>query len=124
MGRPEDDLAHPRALLVPCMLLLLAESPSHGYDLIERLKDFGFDWGGPGPIYAELRRLADAELISSAWAHPAAGGPARRVYEPNAAALAALDGCAEGIGELGRFLGEFLRRYRMATARGERAEAT
>jgi len=124
MGRPEDDLAHPRALLVPCRLLLLAESPSHGYDLIGRLKDFGFDWGGPGPIYAELHRLADAELISSAWAHSAAGGPARRVYEPNAAALAALDGCAEGIGELGRSLGEFLRRYRMATARGERAEAT
>ncbi len=124
MGRPEDDLAHPRALLVPCMLLLLAESPSHGYDLIGRLKDFGFDWGGPGPIYAELRELDNAELISSAWAHSAAGGPARRVYEPNAAALAALDRCAEGIGELNRFLEEFLCRYRTATARQDRAEAT
>ena len=41
---------------------------------------FGFDWGGPGPIYQELRKLFSAGLVRSVWEQ--SGGPARRVYEP------------------------------------------
>ena len=58
----EGDVAHPRALLAPCLLLLLAEAPGHGYELMERLKPLGFDWGGPGPIYRELRALEEPVL--------------------------------------------------------------
>ena len=76
----ESDVAHPRALLAPCLLLLLAEAPGHGYELMERLKPLGFDWGGPGPIYRELRSLENAGLVASAWSAPRAG-PVPRVYE-------------------------------------------
>ena len=69
----EGDVAHPRALLAPCLLLLLAEAPGHGYELMERLKPLGFDWGGPGPIYRELRALENSGLVASAWSAPRAG---------------------------------------------------
>ncbi len=76
----DGDLGPPRALLAPCLLLLLAESPGHGYELMERLKPLGFDWNGPGPIYRELRALEAANLVTSAWSAPKAG-PVPRVYE-------------------------------------------
>ena len=74
-----QEAALPRGLLGPCILLLLAEAPRHGYQLIGPLKAFGFAWGGPGPIYQELRKLFSAGLVRSVWEQ--SGGPARRVYE-------------------------------------------
>lgn len=78
--------------LGPCILLLVAEAPRHGYELIDRLKEFGFDWGGPGPIYHHLRKLGAAGLVRSRWEHP--GGPARRVYELTDLGTATLAGYA------------------------------
>ena len=80
MARLEDDPSHPRALLTPCVLLLLAEQPDHGYNLVERLKAFGFDWGGPGPLYQTLRRLESSGWVVSGW-DASEAGPARRTYE-------------------------------------------
>lgn len=61
-------MRRPRELLPPALLLLLAEAPGHGYELMERLKPLGFEWNGPGPIYRELRSLEAAGLITSSWA--------------------------------------------------------
>src|SRR5919205_446393 len=69
-------LTLPRNFLRPCVLLLLRESPAHGYDLLERLKAFGFPGSDPGGLYRMLRGLEDEGLVRSAWAPPAAG-PAR-----------------------------------------------
>ena len=60
-------MGRPRELLAPSLLLLLAESPGHGYELMERLRPLGFDGGGPGPIYRELRSLEDSGLVTSDW---------------------------------------------------------
>lgn len=79
MSRIADDLAAPKSFLRACLLLLLHERPSHGYDLIERLKPFGFDWGGPGPIYQHLHGLESANFVSSSLEFQLAGSP-RRVY--------------------------------------------
>ena len=43
----ETEMGRPRALVAPSLLLLLAEAPGHGYELMERLRPLGFDWGGP-----------------------------------------------------------------------------
>jgi PadR family transcriptional regulator PadR len=107
----EGDVAHPRALLAPCLLLLLAESPGHGYELMERLKPLGFDWGGPGPIYRELRSLENAGLVASAWSAPRAG-PVPRVYELTAEGRKSLDRCADNVVELSGLLTQFLGRHR------------
>jgi len=65
----------------PCLLLLLLEKPSHGYDLISRLRDFGFgDNQDPGMVYRNLRRLEEQGMIRSEW-DTSGSGPARRFYE-------------------------------------------
>lgn len=106
----EDEVSHPRELLRPCLLLLLAEGPGHGYDLMARLKPFGFDWGGPGPIYRELRALEEAGQVRSSWEAPGAG-PARHVYELSPAGTARLDRCAAGLHRLIAILEEYHSRY-------------
>ena len=107
----ESDVAHPRALLAPCLLLLLAEAPGHGYELMERLKPLGFDWGGPGPIYRELRAVENAGLVASAWSAPRAG-PVPRVYELTDDGRTSLDRCAGNVVELSELLNQFLGRHR------------
>ena len=107
----ETDVAHPRALLAPCLLLLLAEAPGHGYELMERLKPLGFDWGGPGPIYRELRALEHSGMVASAWSAPRAG-PVPRVYELTTEGRKALDRCVGKVEELTGLLDQFLSRHR------------
>jgi PadR family transcriptional regulator PadR len=116
MARLEDDPSHPRALLRPCLLLLLAERPGHGYDLVERLKPFGFDWGGPGPLYQTLRRLEEAGWVVSAW-DASAAGPARRTYELTDEGWAVLAEFAEGLDRLSGRIDEYRARYRRVTRR-------
>lgn len=79
MQQTDDGPARPRELVKSCILLLVAEQPGHGYDLMIRIRDFGFDWGGPGPIYRELKLLEESGMIMSNWTEGDAG-PARRVY--------------------------------------------
>jgi PadR family transcriptional regulator PadR len=75
----QSDGGQPKNFLRACLLLLLKEQPGHGYDLVERLKEFGFD-KDPGGVYRALRALERDGLLHSAWeASPA--GPARRGYE-------------------------------------------
>ena len=42
-------------LLRPCLLLLLHESPAHGYELRERLRPLGFNRDDPGRCTGALR---------------------------------------------------------------------
>jgi PadR family transcriptional regulator PadR len=79
----DTDLARvvlPKNFLRPCLLLLLHESPAHGYELRERLRPLGFNRDDPGRLYRALRALEEAELVQSAW-QSSAGGPDRRTYE-------------------------------------------
>jgi PadR family transcriptional regulator PadR len=79
----DTDLARvvlPKNFLRPCLLLLLHESPAHGYDLRERLRPLGFNRDDPGRLYRALRTLEEAGLVSSTW-QASAGGPDRRTYE-------------------------------------------
>lgn len=62
----------------PCLLLLIAESPDHGYDLLDRIAELGFE-RDPGGLYRELRSMERRGLLSSEWQHFEAG-PARRRY--------------------------------------------
>ncbi|MGE5541989.1 MAG: helix-turn-helix transcriptional regulator [Bacillota bacterium] len=65
----------------PCLLLLLYEKPSHGYELLERLNDYGFEYSLPdtGAVYRNLRNMEDDGLVSSDW-DVDQPGPARRLY--------------------------------------------
>ncbi len=107
-----EDLSLRRVLIRPCLLLVLAEGPGHGYDVAERLKQLGFNWSGQGPIYQQLRSLERAELLRSKLETP--GGPARRIYELTSKGDEALDDLVQDLTRLSTMLGELLLRHRLA----------
>ena len=73
------DGGQPKNFARPCLLLLLAEAPAHGYELIERLRPFGFDLSDPAGVYKTLRQLEADGHVTSEW-ELSSRGPARRVY--------------------------------------------
>ncbi len=89
--RSTMELARARVLVRPWALLLMAEAPRHGYELVQRLHELGFDWGSPsGPIYRELRTLLDEGLLQAWVGEGRASGPRRKVYELTPAGQAEL----------------------------------
>ncbi len=68
-------------LVRPRVLLLLAITPAHGYELLERLsQDAHMTPMDAGMLYRTLRRLEREGLARSEWS-AGEGAPARRVYE-------------------------------------------
>jgi PadR family transcriptional regulator PadR len=105
------DLVERRFLLPAYLLLLLAEEPGHGYELAERLRRFGFDLSGPGPVYRELRRLEELGLARSSWSAPASG-PIPRVYRLTAEGKRRLASAADGLAEVDDLVHTFRERHR------------
>ena len=100
----------PRNFLRPCILLLLREDPAHGYDLLERLRAFGFVESDPGGLYRALRRLEDEGLVRSAW-EQSTSGPDRRRYELTRAGMEELHEQAGALASTAETLESFLSRY-------------
>jgi poly-beta-hydroxybutyrate-responsive repressor len=67
--------------LQPCLLMLLAEGESHGYDMMERLPEVGYLDSIPDPatVYKVLRKLEAHDMVKSEW-DTSGAGPAKRVY--------------------------------------------
>ena len=100
----------PKNFLRPCLLLLLREQPSHGYELLERLRPFGFFRDDPGGLYRALRALEDEGLVRSAWERSAAG-PDRRIYSLTRAGMEHLHERAKALAEARETIDLFLTRY-------------
>src|SRR5215210_899766 len=109
----------PRQFLRPCILLLLRESPAHGYDLLERLTTFGFVRSDPGGLYRALRALEREGLVHSAWEQSDAG-PARRMYTLTRAGMEALHEHAKALTATVEILQTFVSRYGEFVALGSR----
>jgi DNA-binding PadR family transcriptional regulator len=104
-------LVQRRPLMPVCLLLMLGEDAGHGYELTERLKQWGFQLTGPGPVYRELRILEESGLVQSMWSAPQSG-PVPRVYELTAAGRVALDEAAVELVVIQHMLDEFQTRHR------------
>jgi PadR family transcriptional regulator, regulatory protein PadR len=64
----------------PALLRLLAERPTHGYELLERLPALlGEDRVDVGNLYRALRALEEEGLVVSEW-QADLPGPAKRTY--------------------------------------------
>ena len=77
------EAGHPRwvsRFMQPCLLLLLQGNASHGYNLIENLKEFDFTEVDPSVVYRNLRQMEEWGLVTSHW-DTEGSGPSRRVYE-------------------------------------------
>lgn len=100
----------PRNYLRPCLLLLLAEGPSHGYDLLEQVGRLGMEGADAGGLYRTLRAMEQEQLVCSWWEH-SDSGPARRTYTLTDEGLDWLHAWAGSLREVRRLLGQFLTRY-------------
>lgn len=119
MRTPAEPLL-PRTFLRPCVLLLLREGPAHGYDLVERLRAFGFTRPDPGGLYRALRSLESEGLVRSAW-ETSAHGPDRRIYVITRLGAESLHGQAQALRTTSELLDVFLGRYEEFVALGSSA---
>ena len=85
----------PKNWLTPVALVILREESSYGYELMERLEEFGFAEINPGTLYRTLRQMEDEGLCESEW-EISEGGPARRMYAITDAGESYLAAWAEG----------------------------
>ncbi len=71
----------PERYMQPSILMALLVKPTHGYDLIQELPEYGFLRGDapPGMVYRHLRQLEEEGLVESEWTTDGSG-PAKRIY--------------------------------------------
>lgn len=100
----------PRNYLRACLLLLLAEEPSHGYELLEQVRELGLENADPGGLYRALRAMEQEDLLDSWWEHSEAG-PARRTYTLTHEGNDWLHAWGSVLRVAHRSLGRFLERY-------------
>ncbi|HEU0335016.1 MAG TPA: PadR family transcriptional regulator [Gaiellaceae bacterium] len=97
-------------LAEPALLLLLAERPTHGYELLDRLPDLlGAERVDVGNLYRVLRGLEEEGVVTSEW-RADLPGPAKRTYALTAEGRALLDAWLEALGALRAGLDDFLTR--------------
>ena len=109
-GTVRDRLLVPRNYLHGCLLLLIAESPTHGYDLVERLPELGLEGVDSAAVYRALRALNRDGLLESWW-EQSDYGPGRRRYRISEAGAADLEAWATSVGDSAAHLNSFLARH-------------
>jgi PadR family transcriptional regulator, regulatory protein PadR len=92
----------------PALLHLLAQRPTHGYELLERLPAYlGDERVDVGNLYRVLRSLEAEGLVESEW-QATLPGPAKRTYTLTDEGRAALDAWLESLATLRESLASFL----------------
>ena len=109
---PLDELGIglPRNYLRPCLLLMLAEGTSHGYELLDQIGELGLGRVDPGGLYRCLRAMDEDGLVRSSW-QPSPSGPARRTYELTDEGREWLHIVAGSLADAARALETYRRRY-------------
>jgi PadR family transcriptional regulator, regulatory protein PadR len=92
----------------PALLVLLADRPTHGYELIERLPELsGEDRVDVGNLYRALRALEDEGLVTSEWSGDLPG-PTKRTYTLTDEGRDVLASWLQAVEQLRDGLAEFL----------------
>lgn len=117
LAKARDVEVRPRNWLVPVILVTLRQWNSYGYELMERVADFGFEAINPGTLYRTLRQMDNEGLCESKWETSNGGGPARRVYSITDAGEAYLAFWAKSLEQYQRNMDTFFRIYSGGPAR-------
>ena len=95
----------------PAVLLVLRDSPGHGYELLEQLEGLmpneRIDMGN---LYRILRSLEREGLVSSTW-DADAPGPAKRVYVITSSGRRVLSQWVEAFKKIEQQIAAFTARY-------------
>lgn len=100
---------------VPVILLMLREWNSYGYELMEKMSEFGLSAMNPGTFYRTLRQMEKDGVVSSSW-DTSQTGPARRVYSITSAGEAYLKYWSESLDQYQRMMNAFFRLYTGGTS--------
>ena len=68
-----------KGVLDMCLLAIIAEEPSYGYEMARKLESRGLALVGDGSIYPLLSRLQRQGLVES-FTKESSGGPPRKYY--------------------------------------------
>jgi poly-beta-hydroxybutyrate-responsive repressor len=106
-----------RGFIQPRLLLLLAQKPAHGYELMDALRSVQSDenLADPGLLYRTLRQFEQDGLVTSSW-DTEGHGPARRIYQLTEAGLEYLDVWAADIRATRDRLEQFLAEHESLVA--------
>ena len=69
-----------RGTLEFCILLMIKQRPSYGYEIISTLEKYPILAAKENTIYPLLRRLMKEDYVSSSWQESAEGLPPRKYY--------------------------------------------
>ena len=100
----------PKNWVAPVALVILREETSHGYELMERLEEFGFEEIHPSTLYRTLRQMEREGLCKSEW-DISEDGSARRTYAVTDAGEEYLAAWAEGCKRYQNVMDCFYRAY-------------
>jgi PadR family transcriptional regulator PadR len=72
-----------------CLLAIISEEPSYGYEMVKKLASRGLDLVSEGTIYPVLSRLQKGGLVEG-YLVESSGGPARKYYRATKSGASAL----------------------------------
>jgi len=124
LGHPSEAF-HPASSLhlrSSLLLLLIAEQPRHGYELMDRLAGMGFE-RDPGGLYRSLRSMERDGLVGSEW-ELSASGPGRRRYHITPLGSQRLDLDAGLLEQTRQVVEMYLARHRSLALRSTAVDAT
>ncbi len=106
---------------IPMILLMLREWNSYGYELMEKVTNFGLNAMNPGTFYRMLRQMEKDGFVQSSW-DTSEAGPARRVYSITAAGETYLKYWAESLNQYQRMMNTFFQMYTPRSAQSEKED--
>ena len=106
-------------LVEPTLLLLLHYGPSHGYTLIEQLREYGLADVDPSAVYRALRIMEERGWVLSSWEEEQTQGPPRRVYRLTALGDELLSWWAQDLEETRTMIDRLLAAYGRHMEEGE-----
>ncbi len=110
----------PRFLRPFLLLLLLVEGKSHGYELLERLREYGLNYElqDIGYLYRTLRVMEREGVVSSRW-DVSGEGPGKRVYTITEKGKKELEEWTRTLASIKDSLDSFLKIYMEARGKSE-----
>jgi poly-beta-hydroxybutyrate-responsive repressor len=108
---PTREGGPPRNFIKPCLLLLLKESPSYGYELLDRLPELvGEERVDVGNLYRVMRALEEEGIVESEWSGDLPG-PAKRTYRLSDAGATLLEQWVQALRTARGEIDAFIDRY-------------